>query len=92
MNNQKPTQKQDTIMEEFTFIEWVEYTVWQSEHFTVYAETYEEAKEKFLNEFDNGDDSQYSDGNLDFHLEDVVDTGNYELYDNDGKLLRKGNK
>jgi len=77
-------------MKKFTFTEWIEHIVWQSQTFTVEAETYEEAKEKFLSALDSGDDSRYSNGNLRYLLDDMVDTGNYEIYDSDGNLLRKG--
>ena len=76
-------------MKEFTFRELIEHTVWQSQTFTVEAETYEEAKEKFLFALDSGDDFQYSDGNLEYDLEDIVDTGNYELQDEEGNVIRK---
>ena len=90
MNNQQPTQQKDTTMEEFTFIEWIENTVWTSERFTIEAQNYEEAKEKFLNEYKNGNLSEYTDHDLEIHIEDLRETGKYELYDNDGSLL-KGN-
>jgi len=92
MNNQQPTQQKDTIMEEFTFIEWTQHTIWQSERFTIEAETYEEAKEKFLSALDSGDEEQYSDGDFEYNFEDTEYTGKYEVYDIDGDLLRKGEK
>ena len=89
MNNQQPTQQKDTIMEEFTFIEWTQHTIWQSERFTIEAETYEEAKEKFLSALDSGDEEQYSEGDFEYNLEDIKFAGGYELYDNEGNLLIK---
>lgn len=77
-------------MKKFTFREWIEHIVWQSQTFTVEAENYEQAKEKFLNALDSGDKSQYSNGNLEYLLNDIVDTGNYEIYDSNGNLLRRG--
>jgi len=80
MNNQQPTQQ----MEEFTFHEWQENIVWTSERYTIQAETYEQAKEKFLNKYRRGNLDDYREHNLQIHIEDLTGTGFYELYDNDG--------
>jgi len=90
MNNQQPTQQKDTIMEEFTFKEWQENIVWTSETYIIQAETYEQAKEKFLSEYKEGNISEYTDYDFEIHTEDLVQTGFIELYDNDGSLLLKG--